>query len=311
LRENGETIQLRTTAATVGEALRREGVTLYLADGVDPGLGEPISEGLVVTIDRATPVTVHSDGRVLRARTHHDTVEEVLSELGLVLAGQDYTSPTLESPVRPDLAINVVRVTDRFVFADEPIPFEVLWQADPGLEIDNHHLMQEGSPGVLQRRIRVHYEDGQEVARHVEDEYVAVPPKNKILGFGTKVVVRTLDTPEGPVEYWRTFRMLATSYSASTAGVSPSNRWYGRTRLGMPAGFGIIAVDPRWIPLRSNLYVPGYGTGYAGDTGGKIKGKRIDLCYDDDSLVLWYKWVDVYVLTPVPDTIDYSLNLFQ
>ena len=63
---------------------------------------------------------------------------------------------------------------------------------------------------------------------------------------------------------------------------------------------GVIAVDPNLISLRQPLYVPGYGRGFAGDTGGAIKGRRIDLCYDDHNLVLWHRWVDVYLLTPVP-----------
>ena len=73
---------------------------------------------------------------------------------------------------------------------------------------------------------------------------------------------------------------------------------------------GIIAVDPDVIALRTNLYVPGYGVGVAGDTGGAIIGRHIDLGYDDDNLVLWYRWVDCYVLTPVPplDEIDYVLE---
>jgi 3D (Asp-Asp-Asp) domain-containing protein len=104
--------------------------------------------------------------------------------------------------------------------------------------------------------------------------------------------------------------MLATSYSPSTSGTSPTASYYGRTRLGLPAGFGIVAIDPNWIPLGSDVYVPGYGVALAGDTGGKIKGKRIDLGYSDAGLVLWYRWVDVYVLTPVPAQIDYSLNIF-
>jgi 3D (Asp-Asp-Asp) domain-containing protein len=169
--------------------------------------------------------------------------------------------------------------------------------------------MQEGAPGLLQRRVRVRYEDGNEVGRIIENEYVAVAPTTKIMGYGTKVVVRAIDTPSGPVEYWRVIRMLATSYSAGTAGVSESSRWYGRTATGMKMRHGIVAVDPRVIHLRSNVYVPGYGVGIAGDTGGAIKGRRIDLGYDDDNLILWYRWVDVYLLTPVPSVIDYRLGL--
>jgi 3D (Asp-Asp-Asp) domain-containing protein len=103
--------------------------------------------------------------------------------------------------------------------------------------------------------------------------------------------------------------MLATSYSASTAGVSRSNPHYGRTATGLKMRDGIVAVDPRVIDLGSEVYVPGYGVGLAADTGGAIKGKRIDLGYDDDNLQLWYRWVDVYLLTPVPPAgqIDYTL----
>jgi 3D (Asp-Asp-Asp) domain-containing protein len=170
-------------------------------------------------------------------------------------------------------------------------------------------LLQDGARGILERRIRVRYEDGHEVAREVDNEYVAVPPTTKIMGYGTKIVVRTLATPSGPVEYWRVVRMLATSYSAATAGTPKSSPWYGRTRTGMEMRHGIVAVDPRVINLLSRVYVPGYGVGIAGDTGGAIRGRRIDLGYDDDNLVLWYRWVDVYLLTPVPPSNQISYIL--
>jgi len=46
--------------------------------------------------------------------------------------------------------------------------------------------------------------------------------------------------------------------------------------------------------------VPDYGVALAGDTGGAIKGRRIDLCFDDSALEFWYRWVDGYVLAPAP-----------
>ena len=45
----------------------------------------------------------------------------------------------------------------------------------------------------------------------------------------------------------------------------------------------------------------------AGDTGGGILWRRIDLCYDDDNLVEWHQWVDVYVLAPVPSSIPWVI----
>lgn len=51
-----------------------------------------------------------------------------------------------------------------------------------------------------------------------------------------------------------------------------------RTRIGLRAQYGIIAVDPRVIPLRSWVFVEGYGLAFAADTGGAIKGNKIDVC---------------------------------
>jgi uncharacterized protein YabE (DUF348 family) len=309
LRDAESVRTLYTTAATVGEALHRAGLLLYRADRVEPPFSEPLVPDMSVKVDRSVPVTVQVDGRLLRTRTHREHVGSVLADLGIVLTGQDYATPTLDVPLEQDMLVRVVRVTERFLVEQDPIAFESMWQADPDLEIDNQRLLQEGAPGTLQRRVRVRYEDGEEVERTVESEYVAVPPTTKTMGYGTKIVVRTIDTPSGPVEYWRVIRMLATSYSAGTSGVSKSSAWYGRTATGMKMRFGIVAVDPRLINLGSEVYVPGYGVGLAGDTGGAVKGRRIDLGYDDDNLKLWYRWVEVYLLTPVPPNIDYTLGL--
>jgi 3D (Asp-Asp-Asp) domain-containing protein len=49
------------------------------------------------------------------------------------------------------------------------------------------------------------------------------------------------------------------------------------TATGVRPRIGIIAVDPAVIPLHSLLYVPGYGYGWAEDTGKLIKGNSVDL----------------------------------
>ena len=54
----------------------------------------------------------------------------------------------------------------------------------------------------------------------------------------------------------------------------------GLTRLGLKARYGVVAVDPRFIPLGTKLYIDGYGYAIAADTGGAIKGNRIDLCVE-------------------------------
>lgn len=51
----------------------------------------------------------------------------------------------------------------------------------------------------------------------------------------------------------------------------------GTTASGVGVRYGIVAVDPRVIPLGTRLWIPGYGEGLAADTGGAIKGNRIDV----------------------------------
>ena len=71
------------------------------------------------------------------------------------------------------------------------------------------------------------------------------------------------------------------------------------TKMGIVATFGCIAVDPRVIPLGTWLYVEGYGIGYACDTGGAIKGNKIDVCLLDRKAI--YNWgrrkVKVHILS--------------
>jgi 3D (Asp-Asp-Asp) domain-containing protein len=204
--------------------------------------------------------------------------------------------------------VRVVRVSRQVQIRQETVPFQSRWEGDPELEIDTTALQSEGAPGVREQREVVTYEDGLEVKRDRVADFVARPVQDRVNTYGTKIVIRTLDTPNGPVQYWRKIRMLATSYSASTAGVSRSKSYYGVARCGQTMRRGIVAVDPRIIPLGTTVYVAGYGVGFACDTGSGILGKRIDLGYGDLDLEWWSRYVDVYVLAPAPPSPRYRLE---
>ena len=72
----------------------------------------------------------------------------------------------------------------------------------------------------------------------------------------------------------------------------------GITASGIPARRGIVAVDPRVIPLGTRVYVMGYGPALAADTGGAIKGAKIDLCIEDynEAIRFGRRTVEVYIL---------------
>ena len=298
--DGGMPFVIQTTAPTVGEALLGEQITLYLGDRVMPSLGSRVSAGMRIFIQRSTPIAIRVDGHTVKTRTRQETVGDALAEQGITVVGLDRVSPPMGERLLDNLLIEVTRVREAIEIEQEPIPFTSVWVPDDNLELDHQRLDEAGAEGVTKRRLRVVYEDGLEVSRALEDVWVAQEPVTRVLAYGRKIVTRTLETPEGTLVYWRKVRMAATSYSASTAGKSPDHPSYGRTRLGQPMRKGIVAVDPAVINLGTRVYVPGYGTGVAGDTGSAIKGRRIDLGYDDDNLVLWNRWVDVYLLAPPP-----------
>jgi len=304
----GQRTPFQTSAKTVGEALLQAGVVVYLADSVKPPLGAALTPNIEIAIKRAKPVSIWVDGRQVRTRTLSNRIGDVLAEMKIVLFEQDYTKPDLDAEISTNTEIRVVRIKREVQIQQQFIPFETLWQPDDSIELDSQILAQDGAPGVREQRSLVTFEDGLEVKREQIADFTARDPQPRIHKYGTNIVVRTLQTPSGSVQYWRKIRMLATSYSSSTAGVTRDKAWYGRARCGVVMHFGIVAVDPRVVNLGSNVYVDGYGVGNACDTGSAIIGKRIDLGYDDSNLDYWYRWVDVYLLTPAPSNITYRLE---
>jgi 3D (Asp-Asp-Asp) domain-containing protein len=232
-----------------------------------------------------------------------------LAEIGISLLGQDLCDPPPDSPVHEGTRVRVTRVTERTMVEQEEMPYETEWVPDGSLELDLRHLDDPGANGVWRRRYKVIYHDQTPVEQVLEEDYLAQPPRPRRIAYGTHVVVRTMQTPHGPIEYWRRIRTFLTAYTAATCGKEPGHPLYGITRLGWQMKRGIIATDPRVIRLRTPLYVPGYGPGIAGDTGSLIKGRHIDLGYEEDGLVWHYEWGYVYLLTPVPhaDEISYIL----
>ncbi len=299
--------RLQTPAKTVGQVLNEANVPLYLADRITPTVASPTTPGMTIEVEQSLPVNIDVDGRTVRTRTLRHTVGDVLSDLGVMLIGEDYTQPASEAPIAADSTVKVVRVHEEILVEQEAIPYDTVKIADPAMEIDTSSV-SDGQNGVQQKRTVIRFEDGQEVSRQVDPDFVVLKsPVNKELRYGTQVVIRTLDTPNGPVEYWRKVRAYATSYSAATSGTPKTAKWYGVTATGLPMRKGIVAVDPSVINLGAKLYVPNYGVGLAADTGGGVRGKWVDLGYDDDNLQGWWWWVDVYLLTPAPAQINYQL----
>lgn len=309
LTQDGETRRINA-AATLGETLWDAGIPLWEADFLTAPPDLPVIGSIEVSLEASRPLTIEVDGITAHARAAAATVGAALAEAGFPLQGLDYSLPAEDQPVPPDGVIRLVRVSEEVVIQQETTPFETQLQPDPEAELDTFSLIQAGEYGLEASRVRIRYEDGQEISREVEDVWQAHPPKARIEGYGTKIVIRTIDTPDGPVEYWRAVEMYATSYSPCRS-AGEEGRCYYYTSLGDEVKRGVVAVIYDWfIPMGNHtVYVPGYGHAKISDVGAGIPGRHwIDLGYSDDDWVSWSQWVTVYFTTPVPP--EYEILYF-
>jgi len=285
-----------STAPTIGDALWEAGYDLFLSDRISPALNALFDEPAKVLLKPAQNVTIQFTSGTINSLTAAETVGEALAEAGIPLQGLDYSRPGANSPIPRDGNIQVIRVQEDLLLESEPIPYDSLTQPVADLEIDNRSLVQSGVLGMNTKRIRVRYEDGEEKSRQVEDEYISQEPQSEIIGYGTQITPKTINTPDGQIKYWRALSMYAVSYNVT------SNGGYG-TATGIPLDKGVAAIDPSYIPYGTRMYVPGYGEALAADTGGGINGRMIDLGYLDENYVSWHEWVTVYFLWPPPENV--------
>jgi len=300
--DNGERSTVLSTAETVGAALAESGIELHRNDEIEPPRDSAVSGDMEIVIERATPIALRLDGVLIEARTRARRVDAVLQELNAPLFGLDYVIPSGDSEIVTDMLIEIVRVTEELSARHEAIAFELRYVADAELNLDQTMVAQPGQNGMREIRSRVRYENGAEVSRNVTETVITQPPQDQLIHYGTKIDLRTVETPGGPRLYWRVLCMLATSYHPAALGGDDV------TSIGWTLEKGIVAADPKIIRYRSEVFVPGYGAAFMADTGGPRSSRYwIDLGYSDEDWVSWRRYVKVYLLTPVPPEIDYLL----
>jgi 3D (Asp-Asp-Asp) domain-containing protein len=166
------------------------------------------------------------------------------------------------------------------------IPFSTRQVADAGLPAGTTVVEAAGVVGGQSQVFEDQLVDGVVVDSTLLQE-AATPPAERVVRIGTQVVAQALPPPPDPtLNYVQAIAGSATSYCLT-----------GHTATGTLAGPGAIAVDPTVIKLGSHLYVPGYGYGYAVDTGGVIKGTLIDVWLTCDAAIQWgRRQLTIYVL---------------
>lgn len=291
----GELVTFETTKQELGAALLAHGMVIGEHDVVQPALSTSLrgQSEIRVTVHQAVTLSVTEGGQEKRVESAAVSVRALLADLNIALGDKDVVSIPLDSPLVEGMQIRVVRRTEQVLTAQEELPFETVTRQDENLRLGDAKVVQAGEAGLKEVRRRVLLEDGRTVSSEIIEEKVIREPVNQIVAYGTQGVVS-----RGGQEYRYTqeLTMTATGY---TAGKESNPDGNGLTYTGARAVRGVVAVDPRVIPLYTRLYIEGYGPAIALDTGGAIKGNKIDLCFDTvaEALEWGIRPVKVYILS--------------
>lgn len=174
--------------------------------------------------------------------------------------------------------------------AKKPIPRTVSYQISRTVRSGATAVHQKGKDGCLTTTYRVTLINGKPVSK-VAIKSQRVEPVADVVLIGRP----TFTMSRSSFARSKSLIMSATGYDTSPQTLPGSN---GRTATGMVARYGVVAVDPRVIPLGTYVYVEGYGFAIASDTGGAIKGNKIDLCFNSrrESLAWGRRRVTVHIL---------------
>jgi uncharacterized protein YabE (DUF348 family) len=283
---DSRTLQMTTQASTVAELLLEAGVSADSNDLVTPAMDSVLEDGATVVVRHSVPVTLDLNGGRVDVDVVGETVADALVAAGVDPAAHPAIIPSAEASLHPGMVVRVPDVFVRVVKQEATIGATVRREKDPSLPKGSKRVITSGRPGRVMRVYRVLVTNGSEGPRVLTATKVLRKPVERIVAVGTgRTSALKIAADPGPRASkakasakppvgGRRMRVEATAYSPREPGLD------FRTATGARATHGVIAVDPRVIPLGTRVYVPGYGYAVAADTGGAIKGSRIDLCFE-------------------------------
>lgn len=301
---DGTTRSVETIALDVAHFLDQEMVVLGSYDAVEPKPEEKLFDGATVTVTRAVPLTLIVGGKSETVYSADKTVADFIAARKITVGEYDDTFPALTDPIVKDMTVIVDRVTKETVTETVTVPSPEERRPNASMQRGTTKVISEGKDGsaevTLERTIRNGVEESvNEISRNVLTE--ATPT---VVEYGTYAV---LSTSRGDLRYSKVLDITCTAYDLGFAscGKYPGDPGYGITASGMKAQRGVVSVDPRVIPLGTRLYIEAadgsswcYGYAVAGDTGGNIKGNRIDLFMDShyEAIQFGRRAAKVYIL---------------
>ena len=269
----------------------REPEAILRAAGVElSSVAAYTREAETITVHRNPRVTVVYHGQQIETEIQGETAGELLEKLGLPLDVNDRLSVPEETVLEGGMTFRVDRVFQREERRTQVEPYEVITYYASYLPEGDRVVLTKGRDGELLLSEFVCYVNSVETQRELLEQTRTLAPRAEIQALGTGGVtgpgitqepiigdgVILLPTGE-KLDYTRVDYVRATAYTHSDPGCTST------TATGTKVHHGTVAVDPRYIPYGTRMFIMAsdgsyiYGLCEAEDCGGDIKGDRVDL----------------------------------
>ncbi|WP_017754908.1 G5 and 3D domain-containing protein [Calidifontibacillus oryziterrae] len=271
-----------TTAKTVEEFIREQNYVLNEHDIITPSKDTKLNQDTEIIVETAFPITLKDSDEEKQVWTTSTTVADLLKQQEIKLNELDRVEPKADTQVTENMVVNVIRVEKVTDVVEVPVDYAVVTKKDASLSSGAEKVIAKGEEGLEKQYFEVVLENGKEVSRKVIKKEKVKDSKDRIVAIGTKPIkMQPARGYDGPSV--KEFYVSATAYTAYCKGCS------GITSTGINLRKNpdqkVIAVDPRVIPLGTKVWVEGYGEAIAADTGGAIKGNKIDVFIPDKATV--------------------------
>lgn len=310
-----ETTTVRTRSENVEDVLEEQGFDIAETDKINVPTQKEVEDNDDIVITRGKRVTIKVGDYQETVTVTKADAAEALVEAGYIPGEHDRITTNGDMIDHGD-TIELVSISHTDEVTTEKIQRGVDYVDDPSMMQGQEKVVDEGYDGEKEIAHKVTYQDGAEASRETLSENVVLEPKNKVIARGTatpepkkkksaaneNVNTRSTVNDNGGYvngyKYRKKIVMTATAYSTSAS----ENGGYSTSAMGNSLGFGIVAVDPNVVPLGSKVYVTSadgswtYGVASAEDTGGAIRGNKIDLCFDTNAYSFGRRSCVVYIL---------------
>ncbi len=281
---DGNQSKVWTTEKLVKNILKDANIEVSEHDALVQGLDTEVGADNKIDIQKAFQVALVDGLENRQVWSTSTTVANFLKQQGVQLNEFDRVENNLEDVITPESKIAIVRVEKVIDVVEDSLDFAVEKKQDASLQKGKEKVVTAGEKGSISRTYEVVKENGKVVAKNLQSEKVIKEPTKKVVSVGTKKLVASATTvSRGSTEpaSGKEFYVTATAYTPYCKGCSGTSAT--GINLRSDSGLKVIAVDPSVIKLGSKVWVEGYGTAIAGDTGGSIKGNKIDILVQSDA----------------------------